>query len=43
VIVKTQAIVTTIRTSFGGPQLVSGQIQTYKAWTLKGFASAAEF
>jgi hypothetical protein len=41
--ISTEAIVTTIHTSIGGPGLVKGAIQTYKAYALKGTAQVVEF
>ena len=43
VVVKTEAIVTTIRTSIAGPKLVNGSVQTYKFTAMKGYAMSVEF
>ena len=43
VALKTLAIEATVRTSIGGPNLVSGAVQTYKSVPLKGHASAVLF
>ncbi len=36
--IRTLAVVTTIRTTIGGPGLVDGPVQTYKALALRGSA-----
>jgi len=41
--VSIKAIETTIRTSIAGPNLVKGQVQTYKTYTLKGTAQSVLF
>jgi hypothetical protein len=41
--VETVAVVTTERTSIGGPGLVSGQLQTYEVQALSGTAELVEF
>lgn len=41
--IDTKAIVTTKRTSIGGPSLVEGQLQTYRVFTLRGRASFVFF
>jgi hypothetical protein len=41
--IATAAIETIIRTSIGGPQLVSGALQMYKVHSLCGKAEAVEF
>lgn len=41
--IETAAIYTTSRTSIGGPALVKGQVQTYRAISLSGSARAVEF
>ena len=41
--VNVKAIETTIRTSIGGPNLVKGQVQTYKVYSLKGTAKHVLF
>ena len=41
--VRTLAVVTTVRTSIGGPALVTGQLQTYKTVRLSGTAKQVEF
>ena len=41
--VSVKALETTIRTSIGGPNLVKGQVQTYKAYSLKGTAKHVLF
>lgn len=43
VAIETKALETTIRTTIGGPDLVPGQVQTYKAYSLKGNASHVLF
>ena len=40
---STQAILTTHRTSIGGPGLVEGQLQTYEVVALEGTASLVDF
>jgi hypothetical protein len=40
---STLAILTTHRTSIGGPGLVEGQLQTYEAVALEGTASLVQF
>jgi hypothetical protein len=42
-IVRLHAVRTTTRTSFGGPRLVKGQIQSYDVLPLEGAARAARF
>jgi hypothetical protein len=41
--VETVAVVTTERTSIGGPGLVTGQLQTYEAQNLSGTAELVAF
>ncbi|MGH2415546.1 MAG: hypothetical protein ACRDEA_18020 [Microcystaceae cyanobacterium] len=41
--IDTKAIITTGRTSIGGPNLVEGQLQTYRIFSLKGTASFVFF
>ena len=41
--IETKAIETVVRTSIGGPNLVNGQVQTYKTYSLKGTASHVLF
>ncbi len=41
--VRTLAVLTTHRTSIGGPALVTGQVQTYKTIRLRGTASQVDF
>lgn len=41
--IETEGLYTTARTSIGGPALVKGQIQTYRAVALSGTARAVEF
>lgn len=41
--VDVKAIETTSRTSIGGPNLVKGQVQTYKVYTLKGTGQSVLF
>ncbi len=41
--VQTVAVETTLRSSIGGPGLLTGQIQTYRALTLKGTARLVDF
>lgn len=41
--VSVKAIETTIRSSIGGPNLVKGQVQTYKSYSLKGVAKSVVF
>ena len=41
--IRTFAVLTTHRTSIGGPDLVNGQLQTYKTVGLRGVASQADF
>ncbi len=43
VAVNVKAIETTSKTSIGGPNLVKGQVQTYKLYTLKGTAQSVLF
>ncbi len=40
---STKAILTTTKTSLGGPQLVRGVVQTYQTATLRGSAKRVEF
>lgn len=40
---RTRAILTTARTSIGGPRLVVGALQTYRVLSLQGTASIVEF
>ncbi len=41
--VAVKAIETTTRTSIGGPNLVEGQLQTYKVYSLRGKAKSVFF
>lgn len=41
--VNVKAVETTIRTSIGGPNLVKGQVQTYKVYSLGGTAKHVFF
>jgi hypothetical protein len=41
--IKTIGIVTTIKTSIGGPKLTTGALQTYKTVTLAGTAKVVQF
>lgn len=41
--IQTVAIETTLRSSIGGPGLLTGQIQTYRALNLKGVAKLVDF
>lgn len=41
--IQTVAIETTLRSSIGGPGLLTGQIQTYRALNLKGMARLVDF
>ena len=41
--IQTVAIETTLRSSIGGPGLLTGQIQTYRALNLKGVARLVDF
>lgn len=41
--IQTVAVETTLRSSIGGPGLLSGQIQTYRALNLKGVARLVDF
>jgi hypothetical protein len=41
--IRTLAVITVERTSIGGPGLVAGQLQTYKALRLSGYARQVEF
>ena len=41
--VNIKAFETTIRTSIGGPDLVKGQVQTYKVYSLQGTAKSVVF
>jgi hypothetical protein len=41
--IKTVGILTTSKTSIGGPNLVKGAVQAYKAVALSGTAKAVEF
>lgn len=41
--VNIKALETTSKTSIGGPNLVKGQVQTYKVYTLKGTAQSVLF
>ena len=41
--VRTLAVLTTQRTSIGGPALVTGQVQTYKTIRLSGTARQVDF
>ncbi len=41
--IDTKAIITTERTSIGGPSLVIGQLQTYRIFSLRGTASFVFF
>lgn len=41
--IQTVAIETTLRSSIGGPGLITGQIQTYRALNLKGVAKLVDF
>ncbi len=41
--IRTFAVLTTHRTSIGGPDLVDGQLQTYKTVNLRGTASQVDF
>ncbi len=41
--IQTVAIETTLRSSIGGPGLLTGQIQTYRALNLKGAARLVDF
>lgn len=43
VTIRTKAIETTIKTTIGGPDLVSGSVQTYKTYSFKGVASLLLF
>jgi hypothetical protein len=40
---RTKAILTTQRTSIGGPQLVKGALQTYRVLSLRGKARLVDF
>lgn len=41
--VNVKAFETIVRTSIGGPNLVKGQVQTYKVYSLKGTAKSVLF
>ncbi len=41
--IQTVAVETTLRSSIGGPGLLRGQIQTYRALNLKGVARLVDF
>jgi hypothetical protein len=41
--IRTIGIVTTLKTSIGGPKLTTGALQTYKALTLAGTAKVVQF
>lgn len=41
--IQTKAIETIVRTTIGGPNLVPGQVQTYKTYSLQGNASHVLF
>jgi hypothetical protein len=41
--VVTEGLYTTARTSIGGPRLVKGQLETWRAITLSGMARVVEF
>jgi hypothetical protein len=41
--IKTLGIVTTVKTSIGGPNLAKGAVQTYKVVSLRGTAKAVQF
>ncbi|MBX7234213.1 MAG: hypothetical protein K1X65_07505 [Caldilineales bacterium] len=41
--IQSVAIETTLRSSIGGPGLLTGQIQTYRALNLKGMARLVDF
>lgn len=41
--IQTVAVETTLRSSIGGPGLLTGQIQTYRALNLKGVARLVDF
>lgn len=41
--IQTVAIETTLRSSIGGPGLLTGQIQTYRSLNLKGAAKLVDF
>lgn len=43
VVIKVKGIETTSRTSIAGPNLVKGQVQTYKVYALTGKASYVQF